>query len=77
MANSLVVLFAKSGIGKPSLLSAGLVPLLDYDRFQTVKVRFQNTGSSPTVMGNFGKHPTTNQQTKINGYDTKRDSRSL
>lgn len=48
LANATVVLFAKSGIGKSSLLSAGLVPLLDYDRFQTVKVRFQNTGMGPT-----------------------------
>jgi hypothetical protein len=48
LANSIVVLFAKSGIGKSSLLSAGLVPLLDYDRFQTVKVRYQNTATNPT-----------------------------
>lgn len=49
LANPLVVLFAKSGIGKSSLLSAGLVPLLDYDRYQTVKIRFQNTAVNPTA----------------------------
>ncbi len=48
LANTLVVLFAKSGIGKSSLLNAGLLPLLDYDRFQTLKVRFQNTALNPT-----------------------------
>ncbi|HRI62175.1 MAG TPA: hypothetical protein PK228_20685, partial [Saprospiraceae bacterium] len=47
-ANTLVVLFAKSGIGKSSLLNAGLIPLLDYDRYCSVKVRFQDTGFSPT-----------------------------
>ena len=49
-ANTLVVVFAKSGIGKSSLLSAGLLPLLDYDRYRSVKVRFQNTAVSPTVL---------------------------
>lgn len=48
LANPLVVIFAKSGIGKSSLLTAGLVPLLEYDRFQTVKVRFQNTAINPS-----------------------------
>lgn len=47
-ANTLVVVFAKSGIGKSSLLNAGLLPLLDYDRYRSVKVRFQNTSVSPT-----------------------------
>lgn len=47
-ANTLVVLFAKSGIGKSSLLNAGLLPLLDFDRYRSVKVRFQNTGTTPT-----------------------------
>lgn len=47
LANNLVVLFAKSGIGKSSLLNAGLIPLLDYDRFCTVKVRFQNLSDNP------------------------------
>ncbi len=47
-ANTLVVVFAKSGIGKSSLLNAGLLPLLDYDRYRSVKVRFQNTAVSPT-----------------------------
>ncbi|MBP6826127.1 MAG: hypothetical protein KA165_06190 [Saprospiraceae bacterium] len=47
-ANTLVVLFAKSGIGKSSLLNAGLLPLLDFDRYRSVKVRFQSTGTTPT-----------------------------
>ncbi len=46
-ANTLVVLFAKSGIGKSSLLNAGLLPLLDFDRYRSVRVRFQSTAVNP------------------------------
>ncbi len=48
-AQDLVVLFAKSGIGKSSLLNAGLVPLLELDDFQCIKARFQDQ-SNPPVM---------------------------
>lgn len=44
---NLVVLFAKSGIGKSSLLNAGLVPLLELEPFVPIKVRFQDTRVSP------------------------------
>ncbi len=44
---SLVVLFSKSGLGKSSLINAGLVPKLEEDGFFPVPVRFQNTDSSP------------------------------
>lgn len=43
----LVVLFAKSGIGKSSLINAGLAPRLEAERFLPIFVRFQNTESSP------------------------------
>lgn len=43
----LVVLFAKSGIGKSSLLSAGLVPLLELEPYVPVKVRFQDLSIAP------------------------------
>ncbi|MCP4439854.1 MAG: hypothetical protein GY810_12995 [Aureispira sp.] len=42
-----VVLFAKSGIGKTSMLNAGVIPLLEQDHFYAVKARFQNTGYAP------------------------------
>lgn len=44
---SLVVLFAKSGIGKSSLINAGLAPLLDLEAYLPIKVRFQNTALTP------------------------------
>ena len=44
---NLVVLFAKSGIGKSSLLNAGLVPLLELEPFVPIKARFQNVSMSP------------------------------
>lgn len=44
---SLVVMFAKSGIGKSSLINAGVVPKLEADGFFPVPVRFQNTASNP------------------------------
>ena len=46
-AKPLVVLFSKSGIGKSSLINAGLVPVLDRDLFRAVKVRLQNVAESP------------------------------
>ncbi len=44
---NLVVLFSKSGIGKSSLLNAGLVPLLELEPFVPIKVRFQDVKVSP------------------------------
>ena len=43
----LTVLFAKSGIGKTSLLNAGVIPLLEQDFFFPVKVRLQDTSINP------------------------------
>ena len=47
-AKSAVVLFAKSGIGKSSLLNAGLVPLLENNLYEPIKVRLQDVSISPT-----------------------------
>ncbi len=46
-AKPLVVLFSKSGIGKSSLINAGLSPLLEADSYATVNIRLQNTGLNP------------------------------
>lgn len=45
-----VVLFSKSGIGKSSLLNAGVLPLLEKDEFSSMKLRFQNTAIDPSEM---------------------------
>lgn len=39
-----MVLFAKSGIGKTSLLNAGIIPLLKQDIYHPIGVRFQGKG---------------------------------
>lgn len=49
-AKSLVVLFAKSGIGKSSLLNAGLSPTLNEDLYEPIKIRLQNVGESPVQL---------------------------
>lgn len=49
-AQSLVVLFAKSGIGKSSLINAGLIPLLEKQYFNVVKIRLQDTSIAPITM---------------------------
>ncbi len=46
---NLVVLFSKSGIGKSSLLNAGLVPLLELEPYIPIKIRLQDTAFSPVV----------------------------
>ena len=43
----LVVLFAKSGIGKSSLINAGLIPLMEKGHYQPVKIRLQDTSIAP------------------------------
>lgn len=43
-AERTIVLFAKSGIGKSSLLNAGLIPHMHAEGFYPIKVRFQYTG---------------------------------
>ncbi len=49
---SLTVLFAKSGIGKSSLINAGLIPKLREHGFFPIVVRFQSTELSPLdIMG--------------------------
>ena len=49
-AKPLVVLFAKSGIGKSSLINAGLEPLLEKDYYHVVKIRLQTTSISSVEM---------------------------
>lgn len=46
----LSVLFAKSGIGKSSLLNAGVIPLLINDVYRVFKVRFQDTLLPPAEL---------------------------
>jgi hypothetical protein len=46
-AKSLVVLFAKSGIGKSSLLNAGLLPILDLQLYTPFKIRLQRRDETP------------------------------
>lgn len=46
---NLVVLFSKSGIGKSSLLNAGLVPLLELEPYIPIKIRLQDTSFSPVA----------------------------
>ena len=46
-AQNLVVLFAKSGIGKSSLINAGLIPILEDNDFKIIKIRFQDLKLSP------------------------------
>ncbi|WP_298731569.1 hypothetical protein [uncultured Chitinophaga sp.] len=46
-AERTIVLFAKSGIGKSSLLNAGLIPYMQAEGFYPIKVRFQYTGDNP------------------------------
>ena len=43
----LTVLFAKSGIGKTSLIHAGLIPRLLKHNFYPIHIRFQNTKYTP------------------------------
>lgn len=43
----LVVVFAKSGIGKSSLINAGLIPLLRKKEFQAIKIRLQDPTTTP------------------------------
>jgi hypothetical protein len=49
-AKPLVVLFSKSGLGKSSLINAGLVPLLEEASLQPVKIRVQDISISPVDM---------------------------
>jgi hypothetical protein len=49
-AKPLVVLFAKSGIGKSSLINAGLEPLLENDYYKIIKIRLQTTSISSVDM---------------------------
>jgi len=49
-AKPLAVLFAKSGIGKSSLINAGVEPLLEKDYFQVIKIRLQTTSISSVEM---------------------------
>ena len=47
-ARKIVVLFAKSGIGKSSLINAGLIPRFRNQAYELIKVRLQNTDITPT-----------------------------
>lgn len=46
-SKELITVFAKSGMGKTSLLNAGIIPLLEKERIVPIKVRFQKTNKSP------------------------------
>lgn len=43
----LSVLFAKSGLGKSSILNAGVLPLLEDDIYRSIQIRVQNRGIAP------------------------------
>lgn len=45
-----MVLFSKSGMGKTSLLNAGVLPLLEKDEYSAVPMRFQSTEIAPEDM---------------------------
>ena len=45
-----MVLFSKSGMGKTSLLNAGVLPLLEKDEYSAVPMRFQSTEIAPEEM---------------------------
>lgn len=49
-AKRFAVLFAKSGTGKTSLLNAGVLPLLNTQRYSLIRVRFQDFDKSPAVV---------------------------
>lgn len=44
----LSVLFSKSGLGKSSILNAGVIPLLKNGNYRIFNTRFQNTDNSPS-----------------------------
>lgn len=46
MVEKMVVLFSKSGMGKSSLLNAGLTPLLDKTNILPLRIRLSNTASA-------------------------------
>ena len=48
-SKSLVVVFAKSGTGKSSLINAGIIPLLEKKQFFPIKIRFQDTDIPPVL----------------------------
>jgi hypothetical protein len=43
----LSVLFAKSGLGKSSILNAGVLPKLEEDIYRSIQIRVQNRGIAP------------------------------
>lgn len=46
-SKELITVFAKSGMGKTSLLNAGIIPLLEKENIVPIKVRFQKVDKSP------------------------------
>lgn len=61
-AKSLVVLFSKSGLGKSSLINAGVEPLLEKDDYQTIKIRLQDTSQKPIETVKQALQPFLNEQ---------------
>ncbi|MCB0546976.1 MAG: hypothetical protein KDD19_05265 [Phaeodactylibacter sp.] len=72
-AQSLVVLFAKSGIGKSSLLNAGLIPLLDNGLYQPVKIRFQDTSVRPVDMAKLALAPYLDEERLLKNAKTSKE----
>jgi hypothetical protein len=48
--NTLTVLFGQSGLGKSSLLGAGMVPKLKVERYRPVLIRFVFSKDAPTLV---------------------------
>jgi WD40 repeat protein len=46
VSERLVLLFARSGVGKTSLLKAGLIPLLEENKFYPIEIRMNDTESA-------------------------------
>ena len=61
----LTVLFAKSGIGKTSLLNAGVIPMLEREYFYPVKIRLQDTSISPVETMKQVLKPYFNQNNRV------------
>src|SRR5688572_11238819 len=64
LAENAVLLFAQSGVGKSSLLNAGIIPRLRLKNFFPIHIRFQGWGAK-------GANPLENLKTALSSYFSK------